>query len=327
MQKRFKKFCAAALCMVLLLGLSIPGFAANESSRAGTVRITSGRLNVRSAPSTASAVIASLYKDETVTLLQKSGDFWKIEYANGAYGYASAQYVQEIACSYAARVKTSGGNLNVRTGAGTNYSIKTTLPNGKNVVVLSQSGSWAKILYNGKSVGYVSTSYLTSASGGTASGTAAVKLSVVSFKQTDSRWANVKIGTSGDTIGSSGCTTTALAMTESYRTGTTITPAAMASRLTYAPAGWLYWPSNYVISTDGTNYLQTVYNLLKTGKPVILGMQKSNGAQHWVVVTGFTGGSLTAANFTVNDPGSNSRTRLSDFVSVYPNFYKLVYYR
>ena len=182
-------------------------------------------------------------------------------------------------------------------------------------------------MYNGKSVGYVSASYLVKASGGTAQSNSAVKLSVPSFKQTDARWANVKIGTSGDTIGTSGCTTTALAMTESYRTGTTLTPAAMASRLTYAPAGWLYWPSNYVLSTDGTNYLQTVYNLLKSGKPVILGMKKANGAQHWVVVTGFTGGVLTAANFTVNDPGSNSRTRLSDFVSVYPNFYKMVYYK
>lgn len=327
MQKRYKKFCAAVLCVLMLCLCTLTGFAADANSRAGTVRITSGRLNVRSAPSTASAVVSSLYKDETVTLLQKSGDFWKIEYANGAYGYASAQYVQEIAGSYGARVKTSGGNLNVRTGAGTGYAVKTVLPNGKNIVVLSQSNGWAKILYNGKSTGYVSASYLTASSGSTATGNAAVKLSVPSFKQTDARWANVKIGTAGDTIGKSGCTTTALAMTESYRTGTTLTPAAMANKLTYAPAGWLYWPSNYVLSTDGTNYLQTVYNLLKSGKPAILGMKKSNGAQHWVVVTGFTGGALTAANFTINDPGSNSRTRLSDFVSVYPNFYKLVYYR
>ncbi len=327
MQKQFKKFCAAVLCLFLLCVCAVPSFAANESSRAGTVRITSGRLNVRSAPNTSSAVIASLYKDETVTLLQKNGDFWKIEYANGAYGYASAQYVKEVPGSFAARVKTAGGNLNVRTGAGTNHGIQTVLPNGKNVVVLSQNSGWAKILYNGKSTGYVSTSYLTKLSGSTSGGYTAVKLSVPSFKQTDARWAHVKIGTSGDTIGSSGCTTTALAMTESYRTGTTLTPAAMASRLTYAPAGWLYWPSNYVISTDNSNYLQTVYNLLKSGKPVILGMKKSNGAQHWVVVTGFTGGALTAANFTVNDPGSNSRTQLSDFVSAYPNFYKMVYYR
>ena len=212
-------------------------------------------------------------------------------------------------------------------GAGPNYSVKASLPNGKVIVVLSQSGGWAKIVYNGRSTGYVSASYLTAVSSGTTGGHAAVRLSVPSFKQTDSRWANVLLGSSGETIAQSGCTTTALAMTESFRTGTMLTPADMAKKLTYAPAGWLYWPSNYVTSTNGTNYLQTLYNLLSQGKPVILGMKKSNGSQHWVVVTGFTGGTLSAANFTVNDPGSNSRTTLSSFVNVYPNFYKIAYYK
>lgn len=328
MQRRMKKILTMLLTVILLLSFASPAFAADANSKAGTVRITSGSLNVRSAPSASSAVIASLYKNETVTLLQKSGDFWKVEYGDGKYGYAHANYITPVSGTYAARVKTAGGKLNVRTGAGTSYAVRTTLPNGKTVVVLSQSGGWAKILYHGKSVGYVSSSYLTAASSSnTTGGYAAVRLSVVNFKQTDPRWANVKIGSSGDTLGSSGCTTTALAMTESYRTGTTITPAMMASRLTYAPAGWLYWPSNYVISTNGTNYLQTIYNLLKSGKPVILGMKKASGAQHWVVVTGFTGGARTAANFTVNDPGSNTRTTLSAFVSAYPNFYKMVYYK
>ncbi len=325
MKTRTKKILTVLLSAVLLFAPTLPAFAADANSTAGTVRITSGSLNVRSGPSASSAVIASLYKDETVTLLQKNGDFWKIEYGNGKYGYASAKYIVQISGSYAARVKTAGGNLNVRTGAGTSYSVRTSLPNGKTVVVLSKSGDWSKILYNGKSIGYVSNGYLDSASA--SSGYAAVKLSVVSYKQTDARWANVKLGSSGYTIGSSGCTTTALAMTESYRTGTNITPATMASRLTYAPAGWLYWPANYVASTNATNYLQTIYNLLKSGKPVILGMQKANGSQHWVVVTGFTGGALTASDFTINDPGSNSRTTLSAFLSVYPNFYKIVYYK
>lgn len=328
MQQRTKKVLTVLLTAVLFLSISLPAFAADANSTAGTVRITSGSLNVRSAPSTSATVVSSLYKNETVTLIQRSGDFWKIEYGDGKYGYAHANYIAPVSGAYAARVKTAGGNLNVRTGAGTSYSIRTSLPNGKTVVVLSQSGGWAKILYHGKSVGYVSNRYLTAASSSnTANGNAAVRLSVVSYKQTDPRWANVKIGTAGDTIGSSGCTTTALAMTESYRTGTTITPAMMATRLTYAPAGWLYWPSNYLISTNGTNYLQTIYNLLKSGKPVILGMKKASGAQHWVVVTGFTGGALTASNFTVNDPGSNTRTTLSSFVSAYPNFYKMVYYK
>ncbi len=327
MKKTTKKLYAILLMCAILFSCAMPAFAADAGSRAGTVSTSSGRLNVRSGPSTAHAVVSSLSKGETVTLLEKSSGWWRIEYANGQYGYVSASYIQEIAGSYAMKVKTAGGSLNVRTGAGTGYAVKDSLPNGRTIVVLSSSNGWAKVLYHGKSIGYVSASYLASASGNAASGYTAVRLSVVSYKQNDARWANIKIGTSGDTIGSSGCTTTALAMTESYRTGTTITPAAMASRLTYAPAGWLYWPSNYVISTDGSNYLQAIYNLLKSGKPVILGMRKANGSQHWVVVTGFTGGALTAANFTIHDPGSNSRTTLSSFISIYPNFYKTVYYK
>ena len=327
MKNTMKKLCSVLLVLAAILALAVPSFAADANSRAGTVRITSGSLNVRSAPSTSSSVIASLSKNATVTLLSKEGNWWRVEYADGKSGYASASYIAEVSGSRAYRVKTTSGNLNVRSGAGTNYSVKASLPNGKVIVVLSQSGGWAKIVYNGRSTGYVSASYLTAVSSGTTGGYAAVRLSVPSFKQMDSRWANVLLGSSGETIAQSGCTTTALAMTESFLTGTTLTPADMAKKLTYAPAGCLYWPSNYVTSTNGTNYLQTVYNLLSQGKPVILGMKKSNGSQHWVVVTGFTGGTLSAANFTVNDPGSNSRTTLSSFVSVYPNFYKIAYYK
>jgi hypothetical protein len=41
-----------------------------------------------------------------------------------------------------------------------------------------------------------------------------------------------------------------------------------------------------------------------------------------VVITGFTGGELTESAFTIHDPGSNSRTNLQQFRSVYPVFYK-----
>lgn len=322
--KRFmKKICAALLVTATFLLLSVPAFAADAKSQAGTVRISSGSLRVRSAPSISSSVVSALYKGETVTLLSASGNWWRVEYAHGKTGYCSADYMAVLSDSYAMQIRTAGGNLNVRTGAGTGYGIKTSLPNGRMVVVLAQSGGWAKILYNGKSTGYVSTAYLAKAS----TGNTAVRLSVPSFKQTDARWASVQLGSSGKTIAQSGCTTTALAMTESYRTGTTLTPATMAARLTYAPAGWVYWPSNYVTSTNSTNYLQTIYNLLQQGKPVILGATKANGGQHWVVVTGFVGGSLHAGNFTINDPGSNSRSTLSTFLNVYPNFYKIAYYR
>lgn len=58
------------------------------------------------------------------------------------------------------RVKTNGGNLNLRTGAGTGYGIKASLPNGTAFTVLSKSGNWyrIKVLKTGVT-GWVSKSY------------------------------------------------------------------------------------------------------------------------------------------------------------------------
>jgi len=99
----------------------------------------------------------------------------------------------------------------------------------------------------------------------------------------------------------------------------------MARKLRYTSSGNVYWPSNYKVVTSSSSYLSKIYNLLKQGKPVLLGAKNFYGGQHWVVVTGFTGGTLTASNFTINDPGVN-RTTLQQFLNSYPNFYKYFYY-
>ena len=116
-------------------------------------------------------------------------------------------------------------------------------------------------------------------------------------------------------------------MMESFRTGTVIYPDAMAKQLTYTPSGNLYWPSHYRSVTDGSGYLSAVYELLRQGKPVLLGARNASGGQHWVVVTGYQGGSgLSASGFTIHDPGTASRTNLQQLLNVYPNFYKFFHY-
>ena len=77
---------------------------------------------------------------------------------------------------------------------------------------------------------------------------------------------------------------------------------------------------------EASGYLNKILALLKQGKPVLFGAKNAYGGQHWVVITGFTGGAVSAANFTVNDPGSNSRTTLQQFLNVYPTFYKYFHY-
>ena len=294
---------------------------ASHGDVAGKVITASGNLNVRSAPSSSAAIVTSVRQSSWLTLKGKSGEWWRVEYKEGKSGWCHEKYIRKYDNTYPVAVSTSGSALNVRTGAGTSYPVQDKLYNGEKVVVLYSGTYWSRILYHGSKIGYAHRSYLKEISNDRLS------LPVPSYKQTDSRWASYPIGTTGGNIGTIGCTTTALAMTESYHNGTTITPKMMAQRLSYSASGSLYWPSYYQVELAGSDYLSRIYSLLSQGKPVVFGAKKTSGTQHWVTVTGFNGdkSELSAADFTVNDPGSNTRTNIKQFLDAYPYVYKIVF--
>lgn len=323
--KRFTTFSLVLLCLSLLLITSTSRASASGSlPTAGTVSTSVAKLNVRSGPSTSYGVVANLSRGSTVMLYGKSNGWWHIGLSGGKSGYCSASYINELSGSAARQVSVA---LNVRSGPSTSYAVQTVLYRGTVVVSLSTSGDFSRIIYDGIRIGYVRTSYLKSAlesSASTDDTYAAISLNVPYYNQTDSRWASVELGTSGKTIGDIGCATTSLAMTESYRTGSTVTPDAMANRLTYNAAGALYWPENYAL-VDRITYAQ-VYAKLKSGVPVIVGCKNAAGGTHFVVIKGFAGGnSLTASGFLINDPGSRARTTLSQFLAAYPTLFRRVY--
>ena len=305
--------------MLLLSVLILPAHAADANSKAGIVSVSSGRLNVRSQPSSTSIAVTSLNKDSYVTLISKAGSWWKVEYAQGKYGYCHADYVR-VAEGNPTLVNTNSGALNVRSGAGTGFAKVGTLAKGETVLVLSTSSGWARILYHGSKTGYVSANYL-------GNFYSSVSLWVRNMKQMDSRWADTIVGTSGKTMAQIGCATTAIAMVEAHRTGKTVYPDVMTTQLKYTPSGSVYWPSHYTTVTDTSDYLNRVYKLLKQGKPILFGATNQYGSQHWVVITGFEGGTtLKASAFTIQDPGSYSRFNLQQFLAEYPNVYKYFYY-
>ena len=314
-----RKILIFVLTLAIFASL-LPVRAATVDSAAGAVTTASGSLNVRAKASSSSSVLSTLKKGSYITLISKSGSWWKVEYGKNQFGYCHADYITPVQGT-PVTVNVSD-SLNVRSGAGTGYSRVASLYKGEVVLQLTTSGGWSRILYHGTKTGYVSSQYLS----GSSTGSGTVSLSVPSYKQTDSRWASVTIGSSGKSIRDIGCATTAIAMMESYRTGTTIYPDAMSKQLSYTSSGSVYWPSHYTTVTSSSGYLSNIYSLLKQGKPVLLGAKNTYGGQHWVVITGFTGGSITAANFTINDPGSNSRTTLQSFLNDYPTFYKYFYY-
>jgi len=320
--RRIKAFIIA---LIIISGIVSPPVKVSASAlpAGGIVSVSSGRLNVRSSPTSSSAVAAKLQNGSYVTLLSSSGSWYYVEYGKNQYGYCHSAYISTAGGSQR-MVYTSSGRLNVRSGPGSGYSITTKLNSGERVIVFSSSGYWSRILYHGSKTGYVYNPYLGPVK--SSSGYNAVSLNVPSYKQYDSRWSAIKIGSYGETIGTIGCATTAIAMLESYRSGTAITPASMRYKLSYTASGSVYWPSDYKAVTSSSNYLSGIYSVLKSGKPVLLGLKNKYGGQHWVVVTGFKGGSLIAANFTINDPGSDTRVALSQVLTAYPNFYKYFYY-
>ncbi|MCX7615411.1 MAG: peptidoglycan DD-metalloendopeptidase family protein [Clostridiales bacterium] len=163
--KRFaQKILALALGIVILsavTSISPKAEAATATSRAGIVSMATGSLNVRSGATSTGTVLTRLPKGTYVTLLYKSGSFWRVEYATGKYGYAYAAYIKTVSGTSTSYVDLSTGTLNIRTGPSSSYAIKSVLYNGKIVVILSYVNSeWCKILYNGTQIGYTRTIYL-----------------------------------------------------------------------------------------------------------------------------------------------------------------------
>lgn len=117
---------------------------------------TTANLNMRTGPGTSYSVIRVIPKGAAVSVLSISGGWARVTYS-GSTGYSSAAYLTSSVTSNDIRITTE--ELNLRSGPGTTYSILAVMPKGSKVTVLSVSGSWARVIYNGKT-GYAHTGYL-----------------------------------------------------------------------------------------------------------------------------------------------------------------------
>ena len=328
---KLKKLNLFILFLVLCICMSIPLILADKpidavtkDSVAGRVNTSSGHLNVRASASASSAIVTILAKGSYVTLISHTGSWWYIEYSAGKYGYCSDAYIEVVPTSFAGYVATSSTTLNVRDGAGTSFEVIYKLNKGQTVVVLSKVGDWYWVLFDGVNTGYCSSAYIASHSS-----IKYPKINIITenFKQTDPKWASIKLGSSPNTMAKSGCLTCCCAIVETHRRSYIVSPGTLAYSLNYTSDGSLYWPSYFSFHNTSSGYLSVLYNNLKAGKIVIVGMKKSTGGQHWVVVNGYTGGdTLVASNFTIKDPGSSYKTNLQQLINEYPYFHRVAYY-
>ena len=316
------KKCLSLLFALMLIVLCA---AAPQTARAANVpaagKVSTGgyRLNVRERATTSSSIRKKLTDQSWITLIEKSGAWWRVKYGENAYGYCHEAYIVPRSASVHAVLQNGGATVKIYRGEGTNYEVKAVLQHGTAVAVLTKGDNWSTVLFDGTHKGYVQTALLRETL------VVPVSLNVTRYAQTDPRWKTVAIGTNGGTIGTIGCTTTCLAMSETFLTGQTVTPAMMAKQLRYAPGGSLYWPTDYTVNFSNSEIYALVHAQLLAGKPVVFGAKKANGVQHWVVVTGCDGSGLSPAAFSIHDPASTARKTLAQFLAVYPTLYKVAW--
>ena len=141
----------------------------------GKVSVGNSRLNVRSGAGTNYRILGKLHTGDIVKITGTKGSWYEINY-KGDVAYVSKKYVTNVhdagtnegstAINKVMKVNTGSSNLNVRTGAGTGYSIKGKLASGTLVNVIEKtSNGWYKIEYK-NGTGFVSANYLVNVSNG-----------------------------------------------------------------------------------------------------------------------------------------------------------------
>lgn len=163
---------------------------------AGKVKLQSGRLNIRSGPSTGYSAVGSLANGESVKIyeIKKSGT---MEWGRISSGWISLSYVvldkndtqeeqkpeqkpedkpdnNNSVSGVTGKVVVSSGRLNIRSGAGTNYSVVGWLSAGETVTITEQktvNGTpWGKTAKGWVCMNYISVSGASGNNGGANNG-------------------------------------------------------------------------------------------------------------------------------------------------------------
>lgn len=154
------------------------------------VEITNtAQVNFRSGAGTSYALLGTIPKGTVLTVSEVSGDWLKVNY-NGTNGWFKSTYCKAYTQSASAGSSSSASassvaavgeqivivntdQVNFRSGAGTNYNMLGTIPQGTVLVVSEISGSWFHVSYNGQN-GWVSSAYCKKYTAPVANSTAAV---------------------------------------------------------------------------------------------------------------------------------------------------------
>lgn len=159
-------------------GTSSTGSSETGINLMGTVNTANDPLTVRSGPGSSYSSIGTLKKGTTFVITSKakdsSGKYWyKFDYGD-TVGYVSSSYVTTSsagssssaeAVTFKVGTTTAESGVNVRSGAGTSYSVLTVLSKGSVVTVTGSAKAsndkvWYEYKYSSSKSGYICSDYL-----------------------------------------------------------------------------------------------------------------------------------------------------------------------
>ena len=179
-RSQFALFVARAASKDFRLDLPVQGVTVpNPADAIMQVKATTDNLNVRSSAvfTGTSNILGKVNTGHVFNVYEVGTDYYKVDY-NNRYAYISKTYAEEVTTTQpeppvtAPPSDNSGqlpsattigiatvNNLNIRAQASVNADIVGKINRDTKVDVLSLSGSWAKVSYEG-TVGYISKTYL-----------------------------------------------------------------------------------------------------------------------------------------------------------------------
>lgn len=264
--------------LVSLLGSFCMVNAADSYGYSKVCRVTASTLNVRKGAGDTYTKLGMLKKGTYKVILSskkdKKGTTWyKVYYSGTKTGYICSKYANIISLSStsmsaAASIKTSGGNVNLRSGPGTIFSSQGTIANGKKISVKAKvkdvyGSYWYQLSYNGKT-SYIHSKYVKLSSQSTSNSSSASS-SAGSSGTTGSTGSSSSAGSSSSSGSPSVSFTVGTVTTSSSSLNVRSGPGTAYSKLGTIAKGTVVTVTGSAKASDGVKWYKYKYSSTKTG--------------------------------------------------------------